>query len=260
MVINLSEEQLEQLYHLVVSVFFSYVEVCLDSLWFVKDNSCHSLQCYYAVHENKFFGISNNYRISTTCLGKYEAMEFTSDELETANTIDKKLSEILNIHMDTSTIEKMMASGFQYGIENNRNYNDNNRIARAYFFLKSARDSQFILLKISLYVSMYECLFTTDASEIVHKMAERVACYYSKDFNERLDIFRFIKKVYNVRSKYFHGKNLDKDKTFEKIPEMLLRLDGITRTIFKRIILEDSETFLKDETDLENYFTSLIFS
>jgi hypothetical protein len=260
MVIKLSEEQLETLYHLIISVFFSHVQVCLDSLWFVKDNSCHSLQCYYAVHENKFFGISNNYRVSTTCIGKYEEMQFTSDELENAFKIDQKISEILNINMDAHTIEKMMDSGFRDGMENNRNYNDNNRIARAYFFLKSARDSEFILLKISLYVSMYECLFTTDASEIIHKMAERIACYYSKNADERLDIFKFIKKVYNVRSRYFHGKDLDKDKTFEKVPEMLLRLDGITRTILKRIILEDSEIFLKNETDLENYFTTLILS
>jgi len=258
--LNASENDLKNFYHLFTSVFFSYVEVCMDSLWLVKDNSCSTLYCYTAIFDQKKFDIVQNFRVSTNCIGEYEDVEFSSDELDMAVEIDNKLSKILNINMDNSTIEKIMHSDFRYGIENNRNYNNNNRIARAYFFLKSARNSQFILMKISLYVSTYECLFTTDASEIIHKMAERVACYYSEDHEERMEMFKFVKKVYNVRSRYFHGKDLDKDKTFEKVPEMLKKLDSITRVIFKKIILDDSETFLKNESDLENYFTLLILS
>ena len=60
-----------------------------------------------------------------------------------------------------------------------------------------------------------------------------------------------------VRSRYFHGKELDKDNTFSKIPEMLQRMDAITRVILTRIVMKDSDIFLKP--DMEEYFTQLIF-
>ena len=66
-----------------------------------------------------------------------------------------------------------------------------------------------------------------------------------------------LRKSIIVRSRYFHGKELDKDNTFSKIPEMLQRMDAITRVILTRIVMKDSDIFLKP--DMEEYFTQLIF-
>ena len=108
-------------------------------------------------------------------------------------------------------------------------------------------------------MNIYECLFTTDTSEITHKMAERVAYYSSSEREDRVDIFKLIKEAYSVRSRFFHGKESDEKTTLLKLNEMLKRLDSLTRHILTKVILEDSETFLKKDHELEVYFLPLCF-
>jgi hypothetical protein len=107
-------------------------------------------------------------------------------------------------------------------------------------------------------MNLYECLFTTDASEIIHKMSERVACYYTQDKAKRLEVFKLIKSAYTIRSRYFHGKDLGKDKVLKSVPEVLKQIDDLTREIFTKVIMEDQEIF--GEKDMEPFFEKLIFS
>jgi hypothetical protein len=89
-------------------------------------------------------------------------------------------------------------------------------------------------------------------------MSERLACYYTDDKIKRLEIFKLIKACYKIRSRYFHGKELEKNTTFETIPALLVSLDNLTRDILTKIIMKDSAIFL--EKDLEPYYEQLIFS
>ena len=258
MIINASPENIDYISTISERIFFTHVEIFLDSLWFIKDNSCHSLICYHAIHEKGLFGIIHNYRFATNCVGGKEDVSFTSEEFDRALELDKKLQPIINLEMDDSMLRKMMECNFQQGMENTQNYNRGDRINRAYYFLKAARNSYFIVMKLSLYMNMYECLFTTDASEIIHKMSERVACYYTQDKEKRLEVFKIMKSAYGIRSRYFHGKDLGKNKIFDTIPAILKQLDNLTREVFTRVVSEDFEIFLKP--DMEPFFERLIFS
>jgi hypothetical protein len=257
--LNASEGQLTHFSRFLIGVFFTDAEIFLDTLWFIKDNACCSLNAYISTPEKNKFDILNNHRAPCNCVGKFDLVEFSNDELERALEIDVKLSPIIRKGMDKEDVlEKLLASDFRDGVENHRNYNEGNRIFRAYYFLKAARNSYFLIMKLSLYMNLYECLFTTDASEIIHKMSERVACYYTQDKAKRLEVFKLIKSAYTIRSRYFHGKDLGKDKVLKSVPEVLKQIDDLTREIFTKVIMEDQEIF--GEKDMEPFFEKLIFS
>ena len=58
----------------------------------------------------------------------------------------------------------------------------------------------------------------------------------------RVDVYKFIKKAYTVRSNYFHGKS-----SISKIPliEISAKLDNIIRWILIRVITKDKKVFLQ---------------
>ncbi|TFF40641.1 HEPN domain-containing protein [Mucilaginibacter psychrotolerans] len=242
---------------------FDKIDIFLTCLWFVKDNSCNAPNLFSYVLESGVYSFLNSHSLYTTCIGSHVETKFTDEELNRTVEIVQKLLNIaendtFNKSIYTDAIVSIPKNGIHLGIMNQVDYNLRNRIERAFLFLKSARSSSFILMKISLYMNIYECLFTTDATEIVHKMAERVACYYTKDKSERLLTFRLIKDAYKIRSRYFHGKELEKKTTFTSTPDLLQRLDNLTRIVLTKIIIEDSSVFLRK--DLEPYFEELIFS
>lgn len=49
-------------------------------------------------------------------------------------------------------------------------YNDEIRIDRALAFLLRARYENFLPLKLSLYIPIFECLFTTDRYKVMKKL------------------------------------------------------------------------------------------
>jgi len=257
--INASPSNIEEIAPFLGKVFFTDVEIFLDSLWFIKDNACCTLNAYSFISEKNNFRVINNHRVVSNCSGRFELVEFSNDELERALEIDKKLSPIIRFGMDDPVVlERLIATNFREGVENNRNYNEGNRIFRAYYFLKAARNSYFLIMKLSLYMNMYECLFTTDASEIIHKMSERVACYYTQDKAQRLEVFKLIKSAYTIRSRYFHGKDLGKDKILKSVPTVLKQIDDLTRIVFTKVVMEDEEIF--SAKDMEQFFEKIIFS
>jgi len=55
---------------------------------------------------------------------------------------------------------------------------------------------------------LLECLLSTDRQELAHKISERAAIILGKNNNERLTIYKDIKKIYDQRSKIVHGEGV----------------------------------------------------
>lgn len=55
---------------------------------------------------------------------------------------------------------------------------------------------------------LLECLLSTDRQELAHKVSERAAIILGKNNNDRLTIYKDIKKIYNQRSKIVHGEGV----------------------------------------------------
>jgi len=110
-----------------------------------------------------------------------------------------------------------------------------------------------------MYCSCFEVLFSTDASEIVHKISERVACFLGKDLAERKELFRVVKKAYDIRSKVIHGDIIGQ-KIVHDLATLSERIDDLLRKIITKII-SSPETLARLEAgkdELQEFFLDLV--
>lgn len=81
-------------------------------------------------------------------------------------------------------------------------------------------------------------MFTTDSLEVSHKVGERAVCFIAKTPNERIEIYKKIKKAYTLRSNFFHGnklKNVSDEEYYE--------IENLIRKVMNKAIFETSEHF-----------------
>ena len=90
--------------------------------------------------------------------------------------------------------------------------------------------------------------------------SERVALYLGACGFDRLEVFRTVKDIYNVRSKLVHGDTLS-EKQIATLPQLATTGDGYLRAILDRIFSSASERAVFDSRNenIEEYFTSLLF-
>lgn len=240
------------------------LSILMTYLWFIKDNSCNIQACFNYDPENGHITSLNTNSHNSNAFGEISEVAFSHDELNRAVEL-LSLSENLfssNKQIDADLYYKTAPnkSGVHAGMANKVEYNFRNRIERAILFLASTRSSHLLPSKISNYMNVYECLFTTDAIEVNHKISERVAFYIGTNKAERIEIFKLIKEAYTIRSKYFHGQELPtKYKSAEVLRTLSLNIDILTRKVLLKVITQDSQVFLENNEVLGNWFTDLIF-
>jgi hypothetical protein len=223
-------------------------------LWFIKDNSVNTsnLLTYLPSRTYTFTKFKNNLYSNAT--GKYEMTSFSYDEL-------METSKIFDIYTKYSTgeyIERQSLNNIDPGAFNFKAYNKNNRIERVINFLIIARTKSFLPLRIAFYMTVFESLFTTDFSELSHKIAERTALYVSGSPEVKMKNYNVVKRAYDVRSKYFHGQVLAKNKDdINNLIQLSTDIDSLLRTILKKVLIEDSELFLGN--NLQLFLDELIF-
>jgi hypothetical protein len=229
-------------------------------LWFAKDNSIHVAAIYCFLDSGFCVGRLGGF-IGSNSRGEYEAVLITRSDLELATKIFNKVLEIEGTTKEVSiarnlgnkNIAMVVNSDFHY-----IDYNKNNRILRALTFLHLARGASFLPLKISFYAALLECLFTTDTIELSHKISERASHYMGGTPQEKLDNYKHIKAAYNTRSGFLHGQKISNSDR-KVLAEISFNIDNIIRTILSDVIFKDSETFKKENTPLEEYYTKLVF-
>jgi len=133
------------------------------------------------------------------------------------------------------------------------------RLGRALHFVNSARIAPNIAFKIANYCSALETLFTTDETELAHKLSERVAFFLGDEGYNRAQTYATVKAAYGVRSKLVHGSTI-KTGQVEGLPSLSSTCDDYLRSILN-LIFESSDlrrTFDSKNEAIENYFAELI--
>lgn len=233
----------------------------INCLWFSKDNSASILNVYT-------FSLNSNHSLQSTIgpgnsssSANNKKVEFEEKDFDLALEIYKSIAaNQSNIEAEPLKIDFNGTPIFTDSKYHKTNQSKTNRIDRALCFLFIARQHTFLPLKISLYISVLECLFTKDSGEVVHKISERTAFYIGETPDERLDLFRSVKKAYGVRSKFFHGQPLEKNSGEHNVLQAVSEnLDEILRKVLNKVMLIDSAQFLLNDTKLEEFYQHLIF-
>ncbi|MGY6649182.1 hypothetical protein [Wenyingzhuangia sp. IMCC45574] len=240
-----------------------FFQSILANLWFIKDCSCNSSFHYDISKRDKFIFNRTRTTVFSNSLGNYGNNFFSIEDIKTSYEITKKIMEIQNISKKSEEFYKQKPNQeighITPGDSNYKKYANTNRIERAYLFLSMARSHSFLPLKISFYIGLLETIFTTDGSEVTHKVSERCA-FYLCEFFDKQNTFDFIKECYGIRSKFVHGQKLHKKYDYETLKLKSVKLDDIMRKLMNKIVLNDSKTFLKNDADLNNFFKRLVFA
>ncbi len=271
--VNITEENSKPELANISDIILSSVNGFVYNLWFIKDNSVKFSDIFVVLtemseNENGYMHSTNKEDI-VNAHGQNILVSFSSKELEFVTVISEKINEIrIKRNSDFSVREEykeLEHKNFIHTVANiphPTDYNEYNVIERALNFLRTARGISHLPYRIASYVPILETLFGCgNSTEITYRISLRVAFYIGIDKNDRSDIIELIKRVYNIRSRYFHGDVLDKkDNDIQTQKELSENMDNLLRKILVKIILSDAQIFLETSKSLETYFSNLILN
>lgn len=252
----------DQEVEVVLSYFFDLLMGFLQCSWFVKDNSSNIGALFAYDEESGKVRKKMSYKHFSNHEGAYSDTTFSSSELDEIKKFFYKQVELKNFEALKGAEQVQYVPGTpRASTYNFRDYNKNNRIVRAMDFLSLARGTSFLPNKISMFMPVFECLFSTDVAEITHQVGERVAFYVGGTKDEKMNNYRIIKDAYNLRSRYLHGDELSSQhREQEKLIELSKKVDDLARTILSKVMMEDSEKFMQKKEPLRQWLSQLIFS
>ena len=237
------------------------------ALWFIKDNSVNMSDIFGHITQGAYHSMLCMSPISnvSNCHGENQEVSFTRNEIDQAIAVARQYIKIcpqdeeeFKDRIQTETFSNDINKGILKGENDTISYNKFNRIERAIKFMQVVRETGYLPRKIALYMPIFECLFATEASEVTHKVAERVAFYIGNEGKK--DIFKVMKAAYNVRSRYLHGEELlNSQKGREYQTRLSSEIDDIARYLLTRIIMEDSSNFLLKKPLFEDFLSDIIF-
>ncbi len=213
-------------------------------LWVEKDNAAD-----FDIGFLAFTNQSGDLEVSSNVMtnanfnsnGKTEATVFTKDQLVSALQF---LSNFVLVEYQDAT-QIFNASSVH-------------RRAIAIYFIQSARCTNDLGIKAANYCSMLESLFANgDTSELSHRLSERVSKFLRENLRERIELYKTLKKLYNLRSKVVHGANY-KVPGENELTTLVETADLISREIMAYCLsTREDNIFEKSVEDLNNYFLTL---
>jgi len=235
----------------VLFAWLLWIDMLVNTSWLVKDNGilCEIAYCN-KIEGKKSLEWSNNSLMSMFTFSdgvRHRNIELKMEDLVEWEKKNHKVQAYLFNNHSTVADSFLDAKYSRYG--------------RALSFIKSAKREYNPAMKIAHYCSALESLFSTDSSELSHKLSERVAIFLKSYGFEPLKTFDEIKSFYNIRSKVTHGDSLKSSKV-ESIPEESKKLDTYLRTIMNIILESDDlmKIFNGDKNEFEYYFKLKILS
>lgn len=226
-----------------------WVDMLINDSWLVKDNAMACEVAYAKMTDGKHTEWSNNYLAYSPSLSsgeQYVSSEFTNDDITKWESLSHSLQSYLHAN-NSGTLFSFI----------NKEYS---RIGRSFRFIYAARKEPHPAIKISHYCSAFESLFSTDNSELSHKLSERVALFLKPLGFDPLIVFDDMKSFYNIRSKVTHGDNVQPSKELE-VPILSSKCDAYLRSIVLSIIKDNDmrQLFDGNKQAFEEYFKRELF-
>jgi len=183
--------------HQALYVWLVWLKMLLNDLWLVKDNAviCEAAFCKETGLNHSAWTRNNLTTPAYLSSGfSFKNIEMTIEELK---KWDQKSHQLQSYFCDTKSTLKDSFTNTRFS-----------RIGRSMRFIEAATRERHPAVKIAHYCSAYESLFSTDNSELTHKLSERIALFL-KDFEfNPIEVFDDIKSFYGIRSKVTHGDSL----------------------------------------------------
>lgn len=218
----------------------TYITYLFSFAWFLKYNTFQIGEVWYFDSKTKSLRkLAEGHTVTVPTAMKGKATNLNGAELD----------ECIRL------VEKFLGFNFPTKFEvyqHTTNYNKLHILQRAAEMIELSKLAPNIYHKIGLLCSTLECLFTTDSSEVTHKVCERVAYFISDNPKERIEIFQKAKKAYGHRSDFFHGntlKNLSDEVYFD--------IDDIVRRAMLKAVTQKSRVFNLKKDEISNYFTEM---
>lgn len=247
----------------IANTISSFLRLGIQCLWHVKDNGTYLNQCYIEFNDETIYE-THTVGMASNSEGDHKTTSYSFQELIDGFTLMTKLLKFQKIESKQVSDTSLLVPRNGIHILNNVNYASyiHSRLFRCLSFLDFVRKSDNLIVKITFYVAMFECLFTSNGSEITHQVSERAALYIGGDLNTKRANYDLIKSAYNIRSRYIHGSNINKQRS--ELLVLSSTIDILTRGLLHKIFL-DSDLFLATETEannkrFENFFKDLIFN
>ncbi|ULT58715.1 HEPN domain-containing protein [Neobacillus drentensis] len=235
----------------ILDYYLKIAQTFSNYLWTSKDNSVTVQQgfLYVKYPDGSPHSMTSNMRTALFFNSKCqrENIRFTNEELkELVDSIESLDKE--KIEKETHEMSMLVSK--------------TNRIERFYYFLQATRTQTHLPSRIGMYCTLLETLLSTDKDEITHKIAERLARILGETYEERLEIFTFIKNAYAVRSSTIHGDKLSKKfRDIDKLREMSSKFDQYLRSLFGYILHDEklNQIYKDDNNDkLNEWFKEII--
>jgi len=229
-------------------VILAWLDILLKNAWLIKD---HAMEC-----DAVFLRVEMTEGVSWT--KNFLAMRPSFSDGHIQRNIEMSVDELAKWSQTNDLVEGYLweakSSSMRFMME--KGYA---RSGRAMQFVVAARLAQDLAFKIANYCSALETLFTTESTELAHKLAERVAFFLGERGHNRRAVFATIKNAYNVRSKLVHGDTL-KQTQIERLPALSTECDVNLRTILREIFNSEElkKIFDAHNDAIEEYFTRLI--
>lgn len=248
--------ELKDISHL-PSILSDFLLGFINSFWTQFDNS-FTLKSVYVDASSGKFAYSQQRGIVTTADGLFVTKVVNSQIMRQA----EHDFHIISSWNDQN--EKEMDPRPQVGVLTFMPVRDRfysyNKLSRAYLLVSQARMSQYVPVKLAFYVIGLECLFSNDdKSEVNHKVSERTAHFIGKTPQERMELYRKVKKLYDVRSKFVHGQSIKP--SIRDLGTLSVEIDEILRRIFRKLIdnQEIADLFQGNQNKLDEYYVKMIF-
>lgn len=242
---KLDEQTNREAVHTEMVNFLREVQAFLTATWLIKDNSANC--------ELGFAICSDQHHVHSNAL----ALQYSdhSGNRKTLSVDLGLLTEICALHRENfggiREQDTPAHTSFRKSVW---------RLSRAMRFLQQARSADDIGLKIANYCSFFEATLSTTSSELSHQLSERVAFFLRSSPDERLALFRCIKRAYNVRSKIVHGDILPQG-TIDALVDISGSCDEAARQVTRNIMVNKELKKVFDATNdvLDSYMLNLIF-
>jgi hypothetical protein len=242
----------------ILNRFLHDVALFLTALWLVKDNSTSSELGFAQVEDGPLVRYYSNFLAKTIrrADGRRTATKFTRSELRRASSLWRESL------LPLGSTDLLLVAEDISGVKGPRFASNKavKRITRAVYFLSSARAMPDLGSKIVDYCTVLEVLFSTDSTEITHKIAHRVAVFLGGSRSDKLKTFSAVKQAYSVRSKVVHGDIVAKN-TIDKVGVISSNIDEVVRRILHRLL--ESPQLLKQfeeaRDSLDRYFLESSF-
>jgi hypothetical protein len=181
----------ERAQYQLTEIWLAMVRSAIHCLWMVKDNAA-TVQFGFWEHP---YGAKTATIVRFAWHGNFFDARGSSDE---ATLTPAEVADAQRLY---SLLEDSLLN-LARGVPNV------GRWSTAWAFLDTARiqSRKALGLRVAHYCTAFEALFSSGNKDaLMHTLAERIACFLETDQEERIRLFRRLKKAYGLRSSVVHG-------------------------------------------------------